>query len=535
MSLPGAARLLLRWFAPGDRVEDLLGDLEEVHRARLERHGPGIALLLTNLEAVGMVWTITLSRVRRSRPVPISWIDVKLGFRMLVKYPGLTLVGVLAMSFGICVAAAGFEFYSQVLHPILPFDEGERVVDVALVDRSSQGEEPRLLHELGEWRTGLSTIEELGAAQLFVPNLAVADGPAEPVRAAAMTASGFRMTRVPPFLGRTLIAADESPSSPEVVVLGHDVWRIRFGADPGVIGATVRVGGVDHTVVGVMPPGFAFPYTQELWIPLRVDPAALAPLEGPAVKVFGRIAPGATLEKARSELSAFVARAGTVRPDAYERLFARVLPYAEAASGITGLMDRLRIASVNVFAGLFLVLMCGNVALLVFARAAAREGEIVVRAALGADRRRIVWQLFTEALVLSSLAGLVGVLAAGYALDLVVQSWMGDRPLAFWLHRSLSARTVPYAALLALVSAVMVGVVPALKMTSGKLDPRLRRVTAGGGGLRFGGVWTAVIVLQVATTVAFRWWAGPSGVRPRISEAPILPLHPTSTSRLDCS
>jgi ABC-type antimicrobial peptide transport system permease subunit len=155
-----------------------------------------------------------------------------------------------------------------------------------------------------------------------------------------------------------------------------------------------------------MPPGFGFPRNQELWIPLRVDPT-IGPLEGPGVIVFGRLAPGSTFQHARTELGTFVARRRVDRPDAYDHLHARVLPYAEAASGITELRERLGIMSINVFAGLFLVLVCGNVALLMFTRAAAREGAIVVRTALGASRRRIVWQLFSKALVLGTVAGVV--------------------------------------------------------------------------------------------------------------------------------
>jgi predicted permease len=157
--------------------------------------------------------------------------------------------------------------------------------------------------------------------------------------------------------------------------------------------------------------------------------------------------------------------------------------------------------SVNVFAGLFLMLVCGNVALLMFARAAAREGEIVVRTALGASRRRIVSQLFSEALVLGTVAALVGVGAAKWGLERFVTAFQGEVPMMFWYHTWLSPRTYAYAALLTLFAASIAGVVPGLKITSGRVDARLRRLTAGGGGLRFGGIWTAVIVVQVAATV----------------------------------
>jgi putative ABC transport system permease protein len=504
MRLPRVVEFLVRRSVPSDRVEDLIGDLEEVYRSRAEARGPWLASFLTTLEAVEWAARSTFDRLRHSGSAPVSWIDFKLGLRMLVKHPGLTLVGGLALAFAIFVGAGCYEVYSQVLHPRLPIDDGERVVMVELLDDRSRSLEPRTVHDFAVWRTELSTLEELGAAQPLVPNLVTGDGSGEPILAAAVTASVFGMLRVPPLMGRALVAADESPVAPDVVVIGHDVWQGRFGGDPDVVGGTALLGGVEHTVVGVMPPGFAFPRNQQLWIPLRVDPA-LEPLRGPGVFVFGRLAPDATLDQARIEMDAYVGRAMVEYPADYEHLHARVLPYAEATAwGITGdLTEQFMVMSVNVFAGLFLILVCGNVGLLMFARAAAREGEIVVRTALGASRRRIIGQLFSEASALALVAGLAGVAAAVYGFEGVSRALSGDAPLAFWFHTSLSPGTIAYAAALTVLGALIAGVVPGLKITAGGIDARLRSITSGGGGLRFGGVWTGVIVLQVAVTVTF--------------------------------
>jgi predicted permease len=500
-------------------VEDCLGDLEEVHRSRVEARGRWRASFSTTLEAVEWAARAGFERLGRAGFPPTSWIDFKLGLRMLVKYPGLTLVAGLAMAFAIFVGTGCYEFYSQVLHPRLPLEDGARVVMVELLDDRSRGLEPRILHDFAVWRAGLSTMEELGAARPIVPNLAAGDGAGEPIPAAAMTASAFRMTRVPPLMGRTLLLADESPAAPDVLVIGYDLWQTRFGGDSDVVGRTVVVGNVERTVVGVMPPGFGFPVNQEAWTPLRVD-LALEPAAGPAVLVFGRLAPGATRDRAQQEIDAYVERAGAERPDAYGHLHGRVSPYAEATRwGISGdLSERLAIMSLNVYAGLFLVLVCGNVALLMFARAAAREGEIVVRAALGASRRRIIGQLFAEAMALSLVAGLVAVMAAAYGLGGLLTAFTGEGRPAFWYHTSLSPRTVVYATALTVLSASIAGVIPGLKMTAGGMDSRLRSITSGGGGLRLGGVWTAIIVLQVAATVTFPvvgWFVRQDAVRIR--------------------
>ena len=218
-------------------------------------------------------------------------------------------------------------------------------------------------------------------------------------------------------MGRVLVDEDESPQSPAVVVLGHRLWTMRFGADPAVLGRVVRLGATQATVVGVMPEGFAFPVRQNLWTPLRVRELPQEPGQGPFLRVFGRLATGVELPQAQAELATFGSRVAEQFPKQYEHLQPRVLPYAESFFAIpTDFLVRAGIHSINAFAALFLVVVCGNVALLMFARAATREREILVRRALGAARSRIVMQLFAEALVLAAIAAVLGLAASDFAL-----------------------------------------------------------------------------------------------------------------------
>ncbi len=433
----------------------------------------------------------------------ISWLDIKLGFRMLVKYPGLTLVGGLAMAFAIAVGTASFEFLTQMLRPTLPLDDGDRVVGIRLWDAAAGRPEEQALHDFFTWREELESVEDLGAFRTLERNLITGEGRGEPVTLAEMTASGFRMARVPPLLGRALVEADEQSGTAPVVVLGYDVWQRRFGGDPAAVGQTVRLGSEEATVVGVMPEGFAFPVSHDLWVPFRLNALSYERGQGPAIRVVGRLAPGATRKEAQAELTTLGRRAAADFPETHEHLRPQVLPYANSILDVSGEVP-LALFSVNLFLVMLLVLVCGNVALLMFARAATRESEIVVRNALGASRGRIIGQLFAEALVLGGVAVLLGLAAAGFAL----QWWLGVSAaeaggrLPFWFSANLSPATVLYAILLTLLGAAIAGVVPALKLTRG-LGTRLRQASAGGGGLRLGGVWTAVIVAQVAVTVAF--------------------------------
>jgi cell division protein FtsX len=288
-----------------------------------------------------------------------------------------------------------------------------------------------------------------------------------------------------------------------VVVLGHDVWRTRFAGDAGVVGRSVRLGEAYATVVGVMPEGFGFPVSHDAWIPLQGDVLHQPPRDGPPVTVFGRLAPGVSLKEARVQLSVLGARMAAQHPGTHRHLRPQVVPYTSSYAELSP-SSRAYMLSFNLFVLMLLVLVCGNVALLLFARASARETELVVRSALGATRVRIVAQLFAEALMLGAVAAAVGLTAA----YIVLRRWGMDflegnlGRLPFWYDVRLSPAAVLYACGLTLLGAAIAGVLPALKITRG-LGGRLRQATAGGGGVRFGGVWTAVIVTQVAFTVAF--------------------------------
>ena len=429
-------------------------------------------------------------------------LDLKLGFRMLVKYPGLTIVGGLAMAFAIWVGAVAFEMTTMIVYPKLPLPGGDRAVLIRNWDMEASRPEPRALHDFIVWREALTAVTDVGAYRDVTRNLIVGPGDARPVQLAEITASAFTIAPIRPLLGRVLIAADERPGAPPVAVIGYDVWQLRFAGDPDVIGRSIRIGEGSAAVVGVMPEGFAFPVSHGLWLPLRVEALDRSPRAGPAITVFGRLAPGATIGEAEAQLAAIGQRAATEFPATHGHLQPQISPYAEQFADPSG--SQLAImASIPFFTLMLLGLVCGNVALLLFARAATRENELIVRSALGASRGRIVAQLFAEALVLGAVAAGVGLAAADFGL----REWGGEflernmGTLPFWYDPHLSRATALYGIGLMVLSAGIAGVMPALKVTRG-LGSRLRQGTAGGG-LRFGGIWTAVIVAQVAVTVAF--------------------------------
>lgn len=439
----------------------------------------------------------------RPGSIRFSTLDFKLGARMLARYPGLTIVGTAGIAVAIALGTLYVEAVSKWKNPRLPMREADRVISIRNWDVSAFREESRSLHDFATWRGQLKTVDHLGAAVTFVRNLATEDGRVEPVRGAEISANAFRMLRTAPIKGRTLTEQDERLGEPPVVVISQDLWKTRFDSDPNVIGRVVKLGTVATTIVGVMPEGFGFPVSHRIWAPLQVD-GSLAPRTGPEVSIFGRLAPNASIDDARAELAVVGARMSASFPETHKNLRPRVTIYEEpVGEGAEWRWFNRLLEVVNGILLMLLGVVSVNVATLVFARTATRGWEITVRTALGASRGRIITQLFIEALMLTGLAAIVGLIVAKVVLRFGLQLMDGGDALPYWVNDSLSGTTVLYTALLMLFGAAIVGILPALRVTRINVQDALRNEGAARSGLRFGGFWTTVIVVQVAITVAF--------------------------------
>src|SRR5690606_10100592 len=247
--------------------------------------------------------------------------------------------------------------------------DGDRIVHLRNWDMEANAAEPRALHDFIVWRQAMRSLTDLGAWEDVSRNLVGRDGEPRTLNAAAITASGFRVAATTPLLGRPLMPADERPEAPPVVVLGHDVWQSRFAGDSAIVGQAVQLDGAYATVVGVMPRGFGFPVAHDAWLPFRPAAADEAPRRGPALHMFGELADGATLEEAQAELATLGQLAVTDLPDTHRHLQPQVRPYAQMFAMELG-NEGMLLVLIQVFASTLMVLVCGNVALLLFARAA---------------------------------------------------------------------------------------------------------------------------------------------------------------------
>ena len=422
--------------------------------------------------------------------------DYRLGLRMLLKYPGLTLAGGLALAIAIGIGAVWYEVIGKVVAPTIPLPEGERLVTIETRNAMTNELEPRVLRDFLEWRRGLQTIEGLGAYRTHTRNLVVSSAPPEPIQVGELTASAFSTARVSPLLGRALLDSDEQIGAPAVVVLGYEVWQRSLGGRNDVLGSVVKLGDTPATVIGVMPKGFGYPINHEAWTPLPLRSSYDA-LEGDGISVIGRLTGDVSRKQADAEIQLLGERTAAALPATHAHLRPRVVRVGEAPDDL----DVAQLALRNLPALLVLSIACLSVGTLIYARTATREGEIAIRSALGASRTRIMSQLFVETLVLAAVAAAIGLVAADRALAWGIEGAhksMGGAP--FWMTPGLGLSTMLYGAALALVCAAMLSFLPALKVTRARVQPHLANLGTGGATLRFGRVWTGAMIVQVALT-----------------------------------
>ena len=458
--------------------------------------------------------------------------DYKLGVRMLLKYPGLTLAGGLALAIAIGIGAGWYDLVGKLMWPTIPLPDGDRIVSIETHNALTNEPELRVTRDFLEWRSDVRSIDDLGAYSTDLRNLIVGNAPPVFIQTAALTATAFRTARVPPLIGRGLLAADETPGAPGVVVLGYDVWQRSFEGRDDVVGSTVKLGGTPVTVVGVMPERFGYPVSHDAWTPLQLR-ASYGALEGDPIGVIGRLKPGITLEQAKAELRVLGERAAAAWPATHAHLRPLVMRLGQGSETPP---DIVGLALMHLPSLLVLFLACTTVGTLFYARTAIREGEMAMRSALGASRARIISQLFVEALVLASIAAAVGLVAADRTLRWGIETVAeGKGGVPFWMAPGLEITTILFAGGLAVVGAAMVSLLPALRVTRTRLQSHLTNLGAGGSTLRFGRVWTTAMIAQVALT-AIAIPIGIEGASQAILRVRIhaqFPSHEYFTARLE--
>jgi putative ABC transport system permease protein len=347
--------------------------------------------------------------------------------------------------------------------------------------------------DFSDWHEQNRSFDQLAAYERFFYILA---GDPEPVRLRAARVSGdfFAVMGVKPILGRPLFPADDHEGVHHVVVLSHRLWTSRFGADPSVVGRTVTLTGTGHTVVGVMPAGFDFPYEADLWSPMASEP----PFE-PGLRRFvwlrtvARLKPGVTLVQAQSDMAAVARRLEEQYPDTNEGRSVLVVSLHENTVGSVRPALLVLLGAV----GFVLLIACTNLVNLLLSRAAGRHHEIALRAAMGAGRPRIVRQLVTESLLLGLMGGAGGLLVASLSLTLLRRLDPGSVPRL--QEAALDWRVLGFAFLVSLAAGVASGIIPALLATREDLHGALKEGSSrAADGLRRRRLRSSLVVVEIA-------------------------------------
>jgi predicted permease len=384
--------------------------------------------------------------------------DIRLGLRLLIKYPTLSLVAVLTLGLGIGLGTTVFSVVNGALFKGLPFPDAGRIVAlVATNPAQQQPRQPISNQDLAVWQARQTAFAEMGAFAFAPVNLADDEGRPERFSGGQLTVAAFAALGVEPIAGRGFHDGDDRPGADPVMLLGERLWRDRYAGSPDVIGTAMRANGTFRTVVGVMPERFGFPIREEVWTPLAVEPP-MPRGQGPGYQVVARLKPGVSLGEARTQAAEIAAQLERDFPETNRGIGAEVMPYSKAVFGaeIFGLLYTMLAAGVGV-----LLIACVNVSNLLVARASLRRREAAVRLALGAGRSRIVRQQLTEVFVLAALGGGLGILLGAAGMRWFTQA-LSVNPPPFWMTFELDYRVMAFVAGLIGLATLLAGALPAL-------------------------------------------------------------------------
>jgi putative ABC transport system permease protein len=414
--------------------------------------------------------------------------DLRYGRRLLAKNPGISLIAIVTLALGIGANTAIFTVVNAFLLRPLPYGDPDRLV---MVDSQYRGQSTGVSFiDYEDWRRQNNVFDDLAFFNLrWNANLEFGNE-TETLNLTFGTANLFSTLRVEPLLGH-----GPTPEDSNTVLLSHGLWQRRFSGDPSIIGRQLRIDGSSLTVIGVMPPGFRFPFQSDLWWlndryfnrenrGFRIDQS------------IGRLKPGVSTEQAHAEMQAIAARLAQTYPDTNTDVTATVVPLRDFWFGKLRRSFWLLLGA----CGFVLLIACANVANLLMTQATVRERELALRAALGASRGRLLRQSISEALLLVSIGCAGGIALSALSLRMLV-ALLPQELLPFFVKIELDRRALIFTLLISVFTALLVGLIPALRTASVDLDQSLKEGGKSGTGSRMQRVRGLLVVTEIALAV----------------------------------
>src|SRR5438105_1524634 len=440
--------------------------------------------------------------------------DVRVGLRVLFKEKSFCILAVLVLCLGIGGATTQFTVVNAIVLRGFSFPHPEQLMSVGLID-------PKASDQNNNFGNGnipaAQDYEDLKAAQKSFSlmagylsgstiNLTYKNNP-QRYTGGYITEDLFKIVGVSPVMGRDFTAEDNKPGAEKVTILGDDIWRRDFGADPNIVGQSVRINGKAATVIGVMPPNFKFPVSEELWTPLYNE-FPVTPRGGlflgannRAPAVLGRLKPGVTLDQANAEMIAIARHLAEDNPKTNQNFTsANVQPLLNAFTGV-----QLRQIVWAMLAAVILVLLiaCVNVMNMQFGRAALRAKELAIRGALGATRWRLVRQMLTESLVVAVFGAVAGVLLAYWSVDLLARAVQAAPfPPPYWWRFTIDGRVLAFTLIITFLATVMSGLVPAFLSARANAAEVMKEGGRGNSNRLVNGITRVLVIGQIALTAA---------------------------------
>jgi putative ABC transport system permease protein len=440
--------------------------------------------------------------------------DVRIGLRVLFKEKSFCFLAVLVLGLGIGGATTQFTVVNGLVLRGFSFPHPEQLMSVGLID--PQASAPNNNFGLGIIPTA-QDYEDLRAAQESFAqmagylsrstiNVSYKNNP-QRYTGAYVTEDFFKMIGVSPIMGRDFTADDNKPGAEKVTILSHDIWQRDFNGDPNIVGQSVRLNGKAATIIGVMPPKFKFPISEELWValyneyPPRPRGQLLIGANNSAPAVMGRLKPGVSIDQANVEFVGLARRLAQDNPKTNATLTsASVQPLLNSMIG-----PQFRQTVWAMLAAVILVLLiaCVNVMNMQFGRAALRAKEVAIRGALGATRWRILRQMLTESFVVAVFGGIAGVVVAYWGVDMFVRATSAlPFPLPYWAQFKIDGPVLVFTVAIILVATLASGLIPALLSSRGNAAEIMKEGGRGNSSRLVNIVTRVLVVGQIALTAA---------------------------------